>query len=247
MMDRIKVFLGFSADEMRATNVAEFSLRVSASVAREQLAIHRICRLSLGKMYTRPTRIVDGRLWDDISMAPMSTDHAIARFFIPSLCDYRGWALFTDGDVLFRRSVSDLFALADDRYAVMCVQHPELTETGTKKLGDRQTVYSRKNWSSVMLINCGHPANQLLTPQMVNTLPGRELHAFGWLQASEIGALPREWNYLVGVNDPVADPAIVHYTLGDPSMRGHESDPFAEDWFECARAAGYKFPLAAGV
>lgn len=213
----MRVFVGHSTNEAAATDIAERSL---ATGARQfPFITERISRQSLGGAYTRPTEIRDGHLWDVLSSAAMSTDHAIARFFVPWLCGYSGWALFVDGDVLFRRPVEDLFALADDRYAVMCVQHPELSDTTTKKLGDRQQAYTRKNWSSVMLIHCGHVANTRLTLERCNTLPGRALHRFDWLMDDEIGALPPAWNYLVGVNPVIVDPAIAHFTLGTPDQR----------------------------
>lgn len=237
MTEPHRVVIGFSADEIMAVNTAEASLR---SYCGSRVAISRISRLSLCQVYDRPTTTRDGRLWDDISDAPMSTDHAIARFFIPWQCGYQGWALFTDGDVLFRRDVSELFALADDRYAVMCVQHPPLQAEGMKKDGAVQLPYHRKNWSSVMLMNCGHPSNHQLTLEAVNTWPGRTLHAFSWLANDEIGALDPAWNYLVGVTAHVPNPAIVHFTEGVPVIPGHEYDPYADEWRRFARVAGYR-------
>lgn len=238
----LRIFVGFDADEMMACTIAVESLRRQSQ---SSVNINRISRLSLTPNYLRPTeRRDDGRLWDLISGAPMSTDHAIARFFVPWLCDYQGWALFVDGDVLCRRDISELFALADDRYAVMCVQHPPLLEEGLKKDGAIQTSYARKNWSSVMLLNCGHWANQKLTLDVVNTWAGRDLHAFSWLNREEIGWLPPEWNYLVGVNAPLPDPAIVHYTLGLPTLPQQADAPFAGEWWEIARRCGYQVPAA---
>ncbi len=230
-------FIGFDAQEMRAHVVATTSLHVHSGHTQ---TVQRICRLSLSKWYTRPTKGIGSHLWDVISDAPMSTDHAIARFFIPYLKNYEGWALFTDGDVLFRKDVRELMALRDEQYAVQVVKHPELVETGTKKTGQAQTVYARKNWSSVILFNCGHPSNRLLTLDVLNSWPGRDLHGFKWLADYEIGSLPIEWNYLVNVNAPQDDPALVHYTLGDPATSGHETDPFADEWFAVARVAGYR-------
>lgn len=240
-----KVFLGFDPAEMRACNVAQTSIWLQMHA---RASIDRLCRLSLWRYYTRPTsRTPSGRLYDELSDAPMSTDHAIARFFIPFLMQYDGWALFTDGDVLFRRDVSDLFALADPRYAVQVVKHGPLLEEGTKKDGHIQQAYPRKNWSSVMLWNCGHQANKALTLDVLNAWPGRDLHAFRWLTDDQIGALPASWNHLVGVepHDPDAD--LVHFTLGTPDVRGHEADPFAEEWWAVAKTAGYRRDIAAPV
>lgn len=234
----LPVFIGSDPAEARAVDVAEYSLFRHA--ARSTVRSTRLSMQSLMGRYTRPTStMANGQLWDDISGAPMSTSHAIARFFVPLLCDYSGWALFTDGDVLFREDVHLLFALRQDQYAVMTVQHPPLLDEGQKKAGHIQQAYPRKNWSSVMLINCGHLANRALKAGLLNTWPGRDLHAFTWLGEHEIGALPARWNYLVGVNPPDPNPAIVHYTLGTPDLDGHQQDPFASEWRTAARVAGY--------
>jgi len=234
----LPVFIGSDDAELRAVEVAEYTLYRHAT--RTQVRASRLSMRTLGAHYTRSTStMANGQMWDDISGAPMSTSHAIARFFVPLLCGYSGWALFTDGDVLFRDDVHHLFALAEDRYAVMCVQHPPLLEEGQKKAGHIQQAYPRKNWSSVMLINCGHLANRQLRQSILNTWPGRDLHAFKWLGEHEIGALPARWNHLVGVNPPDSDPAIVHYTLGTPDLEGHQADPFAHEWLTAARVSGY--------
>ena len=241
-----RVFIGWDAAEMQAHLVAQWSMKLHASQA---LDIHRLSmsNLQASGLYTRETTVrqIDGRpvLWDVRSEAPMTTGHAIARFFVPDLCHHEGWALFTDGDILVRSDLSRLFALADPQYAVMVVKHPPLLETGVKKDGLPQTSYERKNWSSVMLFNCAHPANaERLTLKTLNMWPGRDLHRFLWLENDQIGELPAEWNHLVGVSADVPDEqiAIAHYTLGTPSVVGHECDRFAEDWFLTAKAAGYK-------
>jgi len=238
-----RVFLGFDAHEMVACNVAEYSLYRYAS--RNLIAVDRISMTSLHQHYTRPTTTLpNGQLFDEISDAPMSTSHAIARFFVPFLCHYQGWALFTDGDVLFRTDVNELFALAKPEYAVMCVQHPPLLEEGVKKAGHVQQAYPRKNWSSVVLFNCGHLSNRQLTLEVLNAWPGRDLHAFTWLREHEIGELPARWNHLVGVSPPDPTAAIVHYTLGTPNLEGHQQDAFSAEWFTSARVAGYRFAAA---
>lgn len=230
-------YVGFDARELRAHAVADFSLRRAGG----SIEVRRVCRLSLVHSYRRPTTYMpNGGLWDEISGAPMSTDHAIARFFVPILMGHCGWALFVDGDILCRRDIRDLFALADDRYAVQVVQHPDdLPYQDRKKTGVMQTTYPRKNWSSVVLWNCSHPAHERLTIEVVNTWPGRELHGFDWLANEDIGSLPPEWNYLVGVSPQLDDPAIVHYTLGTPDLPGHEDDAFADEWTAIARQRGY--------
>jgi hypothetical protein len=246
-MTAFRVFLGWDASQMRAWNVAQFSLRTKASV---EVDVRRIAMPALraAGLYRRPTQVTEHGYWDEISGAPMSTGHAIARFLVPALCEYKGWALFTDGDVLFRADVGDLFALADPTKAIQVVQHAHDPRERVKMEGHAQTTYARKNWSSVILWNCGHPSNQKLTVDLVNRVPGRDLHRFCWLDDSEIGALPARWNVLIGTEaDP--DPALVHFTEGLPDMAGYEHCAFAEDWYAVARGAGYRLrqPEKAGA
>ncbi len=251
----LRVFLGWDPREQRAWNVAQLSLRTHTRV---EVDIRRLALAELVAkgLYTRPTGpgrrltgpngvLAESAYWDEISDAPMSTGHAIARFLVPQLCDYDGWALFTDGDVLFRDDVADLFALADPTYAVQVVQHYYAPTQTTKMDGQVQTAYHRKNWSSVVLFNCGHPENRALTLEVVNTLPGRDLHRFCWLDDGEIGALPDRWNWLVGHSSAAIDPAIVHFTSGLPDQVGYEHVPYADAWYAAARSCGYRLPRPA--
>lgn len=237
-----KIFIGFDAHQMRASAVAEYS---AGATSRWQPSIRRLAlgELVAAGMYTRPTRYPSADhpgYWDEISDAPMSTGHAISRFLVPALCGYEGWALFTDGDVLFRRDVRELFALANPDYAVQVVQHEYAPPETSKMEGQEQTRYARKNWSSVILWNCGHPANAALTVAMVNSLPGRDLHRFCWLDDDRIGSLPACWNWLVGHSSDATVPAIVHFTEGVPDMPGYEHVAYADEWYATAAACGYR-------
>ena len=239
---RPRLFIGWDPRQMAAYVVAHFSAGAAGSgVDIERLALAPLVRRGL---YTRPTRYQgeDGSpgYWDVISDAPMSTGHAISRFLVPTLAGFKGWALFTDGDVLFRRSVRDLFALADSRFAIQVVQHDYAPLESAKMDGQQQTRYFRKNWSSVMLFNCEHPANAALTPDLVNAVPGRDLHRFCWLEDRLIGSLPQEGNFLVGHTPATIDPAIVHFTEGVPDTPGYEHCLYADEWYATARAAGYR-------
>ena len=241
-MTPYRLFIGWDAHQMEACAVAQ------ASAARLSTVTLDIRRLALSELiarglYTRPMRwpsVREAGYWDVISAAPMATSHAIARFLVPYLCDYQGWALFTDGDVLFRHDVGDLFWLADPTQAVQVVQHTYTPQEAAKMEGQIQTRYPRKNWSSVMLFNCAHPANRSLDLDVVNRVPGRDLHRFCWLEDSLVGALPARWNWLVGASEPEPDPAIVHFTAGVPNMPGYEHVAYADEWYALAHACGYR-------
>lgn len=222
------VWIGFDPREAAAFAVAKESMRrrMIQPIPVKGILLDRLREEGL---YYRPTDRRDGRLYDVISDAPMSTEFAISRFLTPILAG-GGWALFTDCDVMARRSLARLFDLADPRYAVMCVKHHHEPPEGVKMDGQAQTRYARKNWSSVALFNCDHPANAGLTVELINTVPGRDLHAFCWLKDEEIGELPPVWNYLVGHTETKEDPALVHFTDGVPFMPGYEHVAYADEW-----------------
>lgn len=218
----LRVFIGHDPREQDAYDVCVASLYKHASIT---LDIQPISRLTLGPLYTRPTDRADsGQLWDGISNAPMATEFSLARFWTPLLADYEGWALFCDCDFMFRADVAELLSLADDSYALMVVKHFYDQKTGVKMDGRIQTKYNRKNWSSLMLMNCGHSGNLALNMPMLNTVTGKYLHQFEWLQDRDIGQLPFEWNWLN------LNAKAVHFTNGTPSMAGHEVQPYADEW-----------------
>jgi lipopolysaccharide biosynthesis glycosyltransferase len=232
-MKERSVWIGFDPREGAAFAVTRHSLERHLT---QRIPIHGIVLSDLQRagLYTRPIewkRAAAERpiMWDVISDAPMSTQHANARFLVPHLAK-RGWALFCDGDMLFRSNVARLFDYLDDSKAVYCVKH-KYEPTNKKKMdGQLQQQYARKNWSSLIIFNCDHSANDALTVEMVNTLPGRDLHALCWLEDDLIGELGPEWNYIVNHNNSGIDPRCVHFSEGVPDMIGYEKVPFSDEW-----------------
>ena len=159
-----------------------------------------------------------------------STDFSFSRFLTPYLSHFQGWSLFMDCDMIMLDDIADLWALRDDRYAVMCVKHNHVPQEETKFLGQTQTKYAKKNWSSVMLFN--NAKCTALTPDYVNEASGLELHQFKWLESDDlIGELPERWNHLVDVNPPIESPALLHYTIGGPYFEAYRDCDYADEWF----------------
>ena len=161
-----------------------------------------------------------------------STEFTFTRFLIPELANFKGWAVFMDCDMILTTDIKELFDQADDRYAVMCVKHDYKVKEEFKMDGQKQTIYPRKNWSSVVLWNCGHPSNKVVDQDMVNEkeLNGAYFHRFNWLNDEEIGELDHTWNYLVGVYDDIEKPNIIHYTEGGPWFENYRDCEFNELW-----------------
>ncbi len=224
------IWIGFDARETAAYTVCKSTIKFGLT---QQIPIRPIILDEMRDrgLYWRKTSRKDGRLWDEISGAPMSTEFAISRFLTPHLAS-SGWALFQDCDMMARANYARLFDNLGpySPYAVMCVKHQYEPKTGPKMDGQLQTLYQRKNWSSFMLFNCDHPSNKKLTVDMVNTLPGRDLHRFCWLEDDEIGAIDPGWNWLVG-EQPEPFPLFnIHYTQGGPWFQEYEDVPYGECW-----------------
>ena len=127
-----------------------------------------------------------------------------------------------------------LWALRDERYALQCVQHDYRTRSSRKYIGSPLEAdnvdYARKNWASVMLLNCGHSAMRAMTPGRVVQMSSQELHRFRWLDDALIGELPAEWNHLVGEHPRRDDAALAHYTLGVPGFGHYQDCEHSREW-----------------
>ena len=231
--DPFPVYIGYDSREDDAYTVCRRSLVKQSSIPLYIVKLNRWALAWPGRegIFTRGWRMEGPQRVDLIDGKPFSTEFSFTRFLVPLLQQYEDWALFQDCDFLWRADVAELLALADPKYAVMCVRHDHRPHESMKMDGQIQTTYFRKNWSSLVLWNCGHPSNRQLTRQTVNNEPGSWLHGFQWLREDEIGALPVAFNWLEGWSSPEIDPAAVHFTRGVPSMPGYENCQYADEWF----------------
>lgn len=182
--------------------------------------------------YTQDHRLIESQMFDVVSQAAMTTEFACSRFLVHHLAK-SGLALFVDCDVMFRVNPMEIFKAHEQGKAVSVVKH-DFRPTSTRKMdGQQQTSYSRKCWSSVMVIDCDHPANKALTIADINTRRGIELHNFYWLADEDIGELPARFNYLVGHTrlPPDQEPAVVHWTEGAPCVEGYAHAEYADEFW----------------
>jgi lipopolysaccharide biosynthesis glycosyltransferase len=154
-----------------------------------------------------------------------------SRFLVPYLSEFRGWAIFADGDMICNEDLKNLWELRDERFAVMVVKHDYQTKATVKYLGNKNENYPRKNWSSVILWNCGHKSNKTLTPDFVMSKDGKFLHRFSWLADEEVGQLPKEWNWLTTEYPDNYQASLLHYTLGTPCFQDYKTAPMADCWW----------------
>ena len=213
----IRVFIGFDTVEAVAYNVLAHSIQARAS---QPVSITPLKLTQLDGVMTRERHELQ------------STEFSFSRFLVPYLCDYEGWALFMDCDMLVLDDMAELWKLRDENYAVQVVKHDHVPKEKTKFLGQTQSKYEKKNWSSVMLFN--NAKCKALTPEFVNTGTGLELHRFQWLDSDgEIGEIPHRWNHLVGYDEKVSTDQVsnLHYTIGGPYFDDYRDTDYADEWF----------------
>ena len=214
------IYIGWDSREDIAFQVCEHSIRRRSSEYDATVIPLKQQELRDRKLY-----------WRDVDKLS-STEFTITRFLVPYLNDYDGWAVFGDCDMVWRVNPSELFKLRDDSKAIMVVKHEYDVEEGTKMDGQMQLPYPRKNWSSLILWNCGHPKNRILDLETVNTASPRFLHRFEWLDDDDIGELPHAYNWLVGWYNVEhdGDPKIIHYTEGGPWFEQTRNCEFDHIW-----------------
>jgi lipopolysaccharide biosynthesis glycosyltransferase len=211
----INIFIGYDSKEKIAYHV------LSQSILRQSTRPVSITPLNLPNIkyeFSRERSKIE------------STEFSFSRFIVPHLMNYKGWALFMDCDMLMKTDISKLWALRDDRYAVQVCKHDYTPNSDKKFLGQTQTSYPKKNWSSFMLMNCAKCST--LTPDYINSASGLQLHQFKWLENEDkIGTLPLEWNWLVGEYEKNNEAKNVHFTEGGPWFKDYKDVDYADEWF----------------
>ena len=149
-----------------------------------------------------------------------STWFTYSRFLIPYLENYEGFSLFIDDDFIFQKNPLTMFYYLNMDDAVACIKYPQIKHDEKKFNGEVNIDYPCKLWSSMMFFNNGHPDCKKLTPEVVNTWTGQQLHQFEW--TDKISAIPEKYIFTEGYDDPEVkwDFAGVHYTRGGPWIDG---------------------------
>ena len=204
----INVFIGWDSREPIAADVCAYSILKHASVP---VKIHylKLDELEQQGILTRKRE------------HDASTEFTYSRFLVPYIMKYFGKAIFCDCDFLWTRDIKELYDEIKDKsvYVVPHENYGYVPKTKTKMDGQRQTVYPKKNWSSMMAFNCGSLDCQRLSLDAVNKQPLSYLHRFEWVnQEEKIGLLKPTWNWLSGYYSKKdwGDPGAIHYTDGGP-------------------------------
>ncbi len=210
----IPIFIGYDSKVKIAYHVLTESILRNSSTP---ITISPINLNNLKNIYTRKQ--------DPLA----STEFSFSRFLVPHLMNYNGWAIFMDSDMVMLSDITELWNLRNEDYAIQVCKHDYTPSSKNKFLGNNQTIYAKKNWSSLMLMNTSKC--KTLTPEYVNTKSGLELHQFKWLDENLIGSIPLEWNWLVGEYPYKKDVHNVHFTEGGPYFKDYKNTEYANEWF----------------
>jgi len=224
---KLEIFIGYDAVERVAWHTLTHSIINNSSIP---VSFTPIAVEHFGSFFTRARD------------PKQSNSFSFTRFSVPYLMDFKNYALFMDCDMLLRCDIKEIIEVisADPAKAVYVVKHDYDPSTNKKYLNNVQYAYPRKNWSSFIVWNCGHPKNKTLTPDFINTASGLELHRFTWLDDDDIGELDINWNWLVGdYKNPTDDVRNIHWTLGGPYFNEFADCDFASEWFDANVSMNY--------
>ena len=216
-MKPFKIFIGYDPREKIAFHVLSQSIIENSSIP---VSITPIYLKNLRKFYRRKKRIKD------------STEFSISRFLAPYLSNYEGYSLFVDCDFIIREDVAKLLKIAksNSKKVLWCVKHNYVPKNKIKFLNEKQLLYSKKNWSSFVVYN--NRKCKILTPRFIERANGLYLHQFRWTKDSLIGALPRQWNVLVGEQKIPKDFKSLHFTVGGPYFKKYKKSSGSNFWFK---------------
>lgn len=216
MSDALRIFIGYDPREAVAYHVCCNSIIRHASVP---VAFTPLALNTLRGCYEE--KHTDG-----------SNAFIYSRFLVPYLCGFKGRALYLDGDMLVKDDVAKLFGCLRHDHDVAVVKHNYTTKARAKYLGNKNENYPRKNWSSVIVWNCGNYPNHCLTPEFVAEQTGAFLHRFQWLNDGRIGELPKQWNWLVDEYEHNDEAKLLHFTLAIPSFQAYEDCDHSKEWWD---------------
>lgn len=215
----MRVFIGYDSTQQITYDVLAYSILRNFESAGSEYSLNKIIPLKLSQLellgFQRPHDILQ------------STEFTYTRFLVPYLCDYKGLAIFMDSDMLCLGNLNELMNLDMTDYAIRVVKHEHKPTSTVKMTGKVQSAYPRKNWSSLMIMDCA----KLTCWQKsdVEQKPGSWLHRFWPIPDNLIGDIPPEWNHLDEIH---RDTKMVHYTEGGPWLPNYRNHIYGQPWFD---------------
>ena len=203
-----RIFIGWDSRFPEPADVLAFSLRKHSSIPLD-IRYLRLRNLRLNRR-----------------SGPLNTAEFIfSRFLVPLLCDYRGTALYLDSTALCLADIHEIASLSMEGLALRVVNRDCWASDTVKSSGSNQTAVPRNNLSSMMLMNCERLT--LWTKDVVETATIGYLDRFEDIPGSQIGDLPKTWNWLGGLDHTIK---LVHWSSGGPWLDQAGNCPHRDEW-----------------
>lgn len=213
-MEKIVIYIGYEPKQHIAYEILKFSLRNNSSTPLDIRPLH-LDSIKRKINFSRP-------------LDPLqSTEFTYTRFLVPYLCGFKGRALYMDCDMVCLGNIAEVYELDLSAHWLRVVKQSQIVASHTKMDGKVQTSYPRKNWSSLMLLNCENLT--CWTKEAVEERSGKWLHRFEPITDDRIGSIPPEWNVLDRYDN---ETRMIHYTEGGPWLAGFENHPYGDIWFK---------------
>lgn len=191
-------------------------LRVFIGVDRRAPLAYTVLQSSIIRRASVPVQITPILLHQLPMKRTGLTEFTYARYIVPHLCKYEGWAMFLDADMICLGDIKEAFDIAQNNGdAVSVVKHR-----------------MRFEWPAAMVFN--NEKCKELTPEYIDN-PENSPAQMKW--AESVGELPAEFNHLVGYDEPNPNARIVHYTQGIPAWHETKDCEFADEWHAEKEAA----------
>lgn len=224
----IRLFVGWDEREEVGSHVFTSSVIHNSSLP---VSITHLNKQAVANLYG--TKIEEG-----------TNAFTLSRFLVPALCDFSGFAIFADGaDMLCRGDLAELWSYKNPNFAVQCVRHKYETRHTKKYVNTRMEaeneMYDRKNWSSLMIMFCGHMAWRKATPEWLEKQSKLDVLQMRWIPDDRIGTLPLTWNWLADEFGPNHQARLVHWTCGVPGFPAYEATPHSDEWRKQLKRVNY--------
>lgn len=184
----LRIFIGIDPRQPIAYNVLQYSIVANTSKP-----------VSINPLILRTLPITRTGL----------TEFTYSRYLVPWLCNYEGFALFLDADMVVQADIAELFSIATHEHHVFVNRTLPPFE-----------------WPSAILFN--NDRCRTLTPQFVETQNPFKFDTW----ATSVGGMPPEWNYCVpySFNTLCPKPKLIHYTGGIPIWPETRDSKYADVW-----------------
>ena len=218
----IKVFIGTEPKTEIARKVLEFSILQNTE---QSIEFPPLC---------------GEESWDVRPPTRVGTGFSLLRWKIPELCDYKGYAIYLDADMLVFSDIKDLWQsdviYPNDKCSVWC--------TYQESWGYVKTLYGDKEIpeTSVMFIDC---AKAKTNQQDFDTITikllaakDREYYVKVMRALNHIHApqrIPNNWNHLNNYKD--GKTKLLHYTIEPKQPWYDPSHPHKNLWRDALREA----------